>query len=120
MAIPKEVAQFLKEEKEKKEFYKKLGMDDESIQIICLHDRREFYKNYEFKYKFRSIDNEELINIFYNIGIEFIKKTAPDNVIMLLVRLAQKEKAKREKRRIYTPPVYVENGKTGDLKSKLK
>lgn len=51
MAIPKEVAQFLKEEKEKKEFYKKLGMDDESIQIICLHDRREFYKNYEFKVK---------------------------------------------------------------------
>lgn len=51
MAIPKEVAQFLKEEKEKKEFYKNLGMDDESIQILCLYDRREFYKNYEFKVK---------------------------------------------------------------------
>lgn len=78
------------------------------------------YKNYEFKYKLQSIDDEKLINTFYDIGIEFIKKTAPDNVIMLLVRLAQKEKAKREKRRIYTPPVYVEDGKTGDLKSKLK
>lgn len=78
------------------------------------------YKNYDFKYKFRSIDNEKLINIFYNIGIEFIKKTAPDNVIMLMVRLAQKERAKRTKHRIYTPPVYVEDGKTGDLKSKLK
>ena len=53
------------------------------------------YKNYMFSYRLRSIDNKELIDIFYNVSVEFIKKTALDNVIMLCVRLAQKEKAKR-------------------------
>ena len=54
MAIPKEVAQFLKEEKEKIEYYNKIGMNEETIRIICLFDRRQFYKNYEFNVKVSS------------------------------------------------------------------